>query len=326
MLVKAADEKAAEEKAAAETAVAKKKLGWCFLLGRLLFRREKAAAEKKAAEKEAAEKEAAAKEAAEAIGAHGWRQGSVLGGDVAASISEEYDGAWLVVLSQDCDVVHRSFDVEPKVELVVFRPLLPDASGNPQLTHGKNPRRLQLSARDGRIVEADIRERFLIDRNRLSRSKPDPDRRIDDPGVRQLTRWVAKRYIRSAFPDAFNARWERNKKKIERALKKHGKHASGVFLRLNRWDELQQGSPYELTVVVVCPKAVADDDALEADVAELPGALLEAFGECDGIDVADAKLSSETEFTLHHVRLYKRWEVDFRSYSGRPGGLVAPEE
>ncbi len=262
---------------------------------------------------------------AEEIGARGWRQGSVLPGEIAVSISPEYEGAWLVVLSQDCDVVHRSFDVEPEVELVIFRPV-PGAGSDPQLTHGKNPRRLQLIAADGTVVEADIRDRLRVDRKMLATKAPNADRNFNGAQVRQLARWVAKRYIRSAFPDVFNGRWEPNKKKIEKAFKKHGVNASGIFLRLSSWDELPPETSYKLIIVVVCEKDVADDGALEADVAELPGALHAAFDGCDGIDVVDAQLISEAEFTLHDAKIHKRWDVDFRSYSGRPGGPVAPDE
>lgn len=76
------------------------------------------------------------------ISANGWQQGSVLPdeltGEVRSSTGLETANPPLsVVLSQDCDLVHPSYETEPTVELIVGR--LVDAADN-NLRHGRNPR------------------------------------------------------------------------------------------------------------------------------------------------------------------------------------------
>jgi len=40
--------------------------------------------------------------------------------------------------------------------------------------------------------------------------------------------------------------------------------------------------------------------------------------------VEDHQLVSEAEFTLEDLRFFKRWDWDYRSLSGEPGGDVVP--
>jgi hypothetical protein len=77
--------------------------------------------------------------------------------------------------------------------------------------------------------------------------------------------------------------------------------------------------------VVVFPVTVAEDERREAVVAKLASTLWVALDSCEGVEVTDAKHIAENDFTLDDLHRYKRWEVDHRSHSGRPGGPISPE-
>ncbi len=254
---------------------------------------------------------------ADRIRAHGWKQGSIVDRELASKVQRSGGGECeFVLLSQDCDVVHRSLDVEPSVELIsMMRTLRDQADGG--YTHGKNPRVLHVEAQDDKLLVFSIHERYIVDRHLLAEHPPAGY--IGDGTTQMLTRWVAKRYVRSAFPDVFNDRIRGSDKRIGRALRAHGKGASGIFLQLSDWGELDDDQDYEITIVVVI-----HDDELEAEAANLASKLMQHMDACSGVSVKDVRCVGERDFTIYDLRTYKRWDFDSRSYSGRPGGEVVP--
>ena len=65
------------------------------------------------------------------------------------------------------------------------------------------------------------------------------------PKVRRLiAEWLAKRYIRAAFPTAFDQRWRATSRAWQTLLKKHSEWIQGVYLRLSTLDEFPEGTPY----------------------------------------------------------------------------------
>jgi hypothetical protein len=81
---------------------------------------------------------------AEQIKLKGWRQGSVVGFELALEIGVAASNNVLVVVSQDCDVVHASLEVEPHLELVgvtfaVRSPMRSTSESNPP--RGRSSRR-----------------------------------------------------------------------------------------------------------------------------------------------------------------------------------------
>ena len=52
--------------------------------------------------------------------------------------------------------------------------------------------------------------------------------------------------------------------------------------------------------------------------------IADALDACDGIEVVDHALGSEAAFTLDDLQYFQRWDWDYRSHSGEPGGEIAP--
>ena len=262
------------------------------------------------------------------ISTSGWQQGSVLPDQLAREIRlrtgvEDAEPAVLVVLTQDCDLVHPNYEIEPNVELIVGRPV-DDADNN--LRHGRNPRRLHLDV-DGtagpRVVAFSVHERLLVSRALLEDHAPHPSIRLRDEERRLLCEWVAKRYVRAAFPDEFNERARAAYKKIEKELKRDGEHVTGLFLMIEPDRELVAAEDYRVILRATARRETLTDVTVEQRLVRVANAIAIALGTCKGIVVEDHQLLSEAEFTLEDLRYFKRWDWDYRSHSGEPGGEIA---
>jgi hypothetical protein len=75
---------------------------------------------------------------------------------------------------------------------------------------------------------------------------------------------------------------------------------------------------------VAAAKETLAATAIEADLVRSTRLIADALGACDGIEVVDHALVSEAAFTLADLHYFRRWDWDYRSHSGEPGGEIAP--
>jgi hypothetical protein len=241
---------------------------------------------------------------------NGWRQGSVLRDCTVKELRLQDSGnrTRFVVISHDCDVTNSSLENEPRVELLRAEVIQPSEKLGLQ-EWGKNPRILDLQ-QGNEVWRFRIHERQFVDRQNLCNAVPD-EIGLSRDHVRSLANWVARRYVREAFPDKFNERVSRAVVGIRRQLKRYGDHLTAIYLQVSD-SELGDGVPYEITI---CGTMREDDyedtnrrmaaqsvlDALEAAVHK--------FGK-GGIVVRECVLKSEAEVTLADRRMLKRWDFD----------------
>ena len=116
------------------------------------------------------------------------------------------DDSLHILVSQDCDIAHQSYDVEPFIEfLIATRRRAADEDKG--LQWGKHPRRFQFSMQHQGIValyEINVNNRYRAPREMLLGGLPKG--RLNAKLTEAICRWVAKRYTRPAFPDEFNRR------------------------------------------------------------------------------------------------------------------------
>jgi hypothetical protein len=230
----------------------------------------------------------------------------------------------MLVLTQDCDLVHPSYEVEPSVELIAGCFL--DVADN-GLRHGRNPRRLhvEVDRESGPSVLAlSIHQRFVVPRAELEDQAPHESTRLGPEQRRLVCEWVAKRYVRAAFPDAFNSRVQAAHKKIEKALKRDGEHVTGLFLMIDPDDERVEGEDYRLILRVTARSEALAEEKTEVELVRVAQTIVSALESCGGVVVEEHQVLSEAQFTLEDLRFFKRWDWDYRSHSGEPGGDVAP--
>lgn len=141
-------------------------------------------------------------DAADCLRAEGWKQGCLIHPDNAeqittASIDFYNKGAsgdiWLVVLTQDCDLV-RCTDVEPFVEILAMQKL-PNIPSNP--IRGQSARCLNLSFEisfDTHWFACNIHDRFRIPKKSLCGLGCDTSLMVEENELRLLRQWLARRY------------------------------------------------------------------------------------------------------------------------------------
>jgi hypothetical protein len=251
-----------------------------------------------------------------------WRQGSVLPRQLMSpeSLPEGLEPeAKIVVLTHSCDVVQRSFELEPYVELLIARRV---ATIDGSKTKGKNPRRIQFPIEVNGVeeyYEICIHDKIRLDRKLLEGGSPDASCRISAGDIRRMGSWAGKRYHREAFPTEFNSRITQTaKKKFKKALQKHGAEIRGIFIALFPDTELAVGENYQVIVRLVAEREVMEDYRSEDTLLGLVGEMYEAFALCSGIEVIDLQIVSEAEFTLDDWRKTKVWDYDELSDADAP--------
>ena len=163
-----------------------------------------------------------------------WRQGHVLTADTVAALRlvPEANPVSLVVVvvSHDCDLAQDPSS-EPMVEVIVGRRV---ATANGNFTHGKNPRRLHVPAVDADAaicIELMATARRSIPKQDLAGHLPSATVLVDPAGRNTLQYWLAARYRRSAFPDAFDSYLMETgvARRMAKILEPLGSHIVAVF-------------------------------------------------------------------------------------------------
>ena len=253
----------------------------------------------------------------------GWRQGSVLPPSLFSAVKEatgldfKEGESFPVVISQDCDVVHRSYVEEPEVE-IIRAVLVPKADGN--FRYAKSARRLHLEAQIKGVpspVQFASLDKKSIKRPILEGDPPDTQVTLNDPETRLLAAWLAKRYRRDSFPDEFDGRLQRSGalEAMRRLLTRWGGNISGVFVLVRPDKELSPAERYELALWAIVPNELYGNasirSTLEDDFLVKLTAMLTTV---DGITLVDAMVVSDADFTLRDVRQTRRMDFDSLSY------------
>jgi len=243
------------------------------------------------------------------IEANGWKQGACLLVDestvvhtVTQCMQEQLPVGVYIVLSQDCDVLNFSLEKEPVVELIAVKQI---QQCNPELNTGKNPRRLHLDTNTNELfLEASPNNRYFISRAYLEFSSQSSIK-ITSRSLKILINWIAKRYKRPGFPDAFNRRIDsRLIKKIKRVLSNEAIDTLGLFIRLNSEKELPENQAYKLILKLVVPKDVYENEASLANIQEGFDQILNSLETVKGITILEGScVQSEDDITLYRVRL-----------------------
>lgn len=263
--------------------------------------------------------------------AHGWRQGVLLPTDFSdlqlktlnlqKPVSAE---DLLIIVSQDCDLVHPSFEEEPFFEILVAR-RIDEAQKDANKFHGKHPRRLQFDYQRSGIItsyEAWIPEKLNLDRRLLTRALTEYVSL--DPALLSVLRiWLGKRYNRPAFPSAFNDRVVPAQAKLTERLKKKGHLITAVLIDIDTMRELTADHPYTISLYLLMRNVDYEKEECRRDALAVLAAAKEAFLKCKGIELENAQITTEEDLKVSDMRRLKSW--DYANYlSRRPGHVSEP--
>ena len=256
------------------------------------------------------------------IAKRGWRQGAILGGALAKlatgyapSTVDVNRADWLVLTSHDCDIVNPDIAKEPVVEVLRMSVAAAEKLDRRQ-SWGRNPRALQLelgASETPIILSCGVHDRWTIPRTLLMRETP--AQCLPDKERRLVAEWLAKRYIRAAFPTAFDLRWRSKQKEWQQLLRKHSEWMQGVYLRLSTLDELSADAPYKCELILAVPhlkRRAADWASKRAEIEEEVGAFWNQFE--TGIECAGVEILGTDEITLSDIEPYQRFDADWVSF------------
>ena len=227
------------------------------------------------------------------------------------------DNDWLIVTSHDCDVVNDRLEKEPIVEILRAE-AVNRTSPDKQQAWGRNPRSMHLEVQDRVgtpvVLSLKVHERWTLARDLLCTEAP-----VHVIGLKErrlIAEWLAKRYIRAAFPTAFDDRWRTKMRDWTNILEKHSRWIQGVYLRLSTMNELDEADPYKVHLIVAAPTTAKKDvgwsstrDAIDRDI--------ETFWKqfAPGIECVGVEVLGTDQLTLADIELYQRFDADWVSFA-----------
>ena len=271
-----------------------------------------------------------------------WRQGDLLTQETAAKLTA-LNGAVdeahrVVVITHDCDLPNEG---ETSVEVIVADVV---NAPNPQLSYAKNPRRLhlgyELAGGQSVVVELRHAERRIVPKEEFEKhAARDGHASLPIDGKRALKQWLAARYGRPAFPNAFENRLRKavsKKNTVERQIGKilepEAKHLVGLFFDLGeqRSAEVAVDEPYALSISVVYDAIEGGAQARQSaeNVAgQLRGLFEQAYGQPDiateiALDACEAV--ADTSITLADLRRVDQWRLEYISLGDEEHGDFLP--
>jgi len=257
-----------------------------------------------------------------------WRQGHLLPPEALSLLGVSDEGTFAVVISHDCDLANDDLEEEPNVEVILGKMGDPSKSGN--LRWGKSPRHIHLEYthpdRDTLLLEFSINRKRTVAKRDLCRYDPQAYS-LTKAEREAFSRWLASRYRRSAFPDAFNdvLRLSRLGEKLENQLKKPGGEAVTAVL----FDvEERSGAEFRLSIVLL----YLDEDLYEK-VKAVAKSIQELFEKLNHevsvgrvkVVLEDCVTIWEGELTVKDFRKLQKWEKDHISLRSNPPGEMMGE-
>jgi len=265
-----------------------------------------------------------------------WRQGSVLVDKEAFAlglVESRKSDKRIVVISHDCDLPH---DAELKVEVIAGTVI---HKVDPMYARARNPRCLHLifSRLTGEEVSIQLchSDRKDVPKEKFAKSRClDRDLILDPDEKRGLKQWLAARYGRPAFPNAFEKRLRKQIKKksvenhIAQILEPVSTHLVGLFFDLGgeRARELPENEPYFLSVSVVYDATDGGQTARNA-AEKIAHDLTDLFHRSYGapeltkeIALEKCNAVADTHLTLADLRKVDQWRVEYISLRENPAG------
>lgn len=241
----------------------------------------------------------------------------------------DWQAVLCVIVSQSCDLANVR--AEPLVDCLPFAHL-PKVKGNEaQFQHGINPRRLIIEEA-GSLYTTE--QWHLLRLPKAAILAAEPQSQLCPDNLSTLCRWLGKRYPRAAFPDEFNQRLKAQDKALKALWKSpEAASASGVYLDCPDNEYIDIEAQYTLRIVVTykvqsSPGSFSAAPEVQQAADSFASRLDELLSAISGIEIADCAARPESHFTLHDLRLYRRWDLDDRSLSREqsspPSSVDAP--
>lgn len=269
-----------------------------------------------------------------------WRQGDLLTDEQAHAMGLVQSLGSIdcvVLISHDCDLAN---DSETFVEVIVGSLV---QAADPMLANARNPRRLHLEfvSQSGGDMCVELRH---VDRKQASKAllaksgSRHGNFLLPADEKRTLKQWLAARYGRPAFPNAFENRLRKplGKKSVEARIAKilapESSYLVALFFDLGEDTalELEDANPYFLSISVVYDATQGGPNArtsAEKVASELRTLFEQAYGTVDTateIALEACNAVADTFMTLADLRKVNQWRLEYISLGEDPAGDFLP--
>jgi len=150
-----------------------------------------------------------------------------------------------------------------------------------------------------------------------------------DLGLDRMLNWVAERFRTPTFPDNWNKRLSVKDKQLKKIWKSESfNQCSGLYLKIEPFKELSEDEDYEVWVYFCLPAEMSSADYRKFQKEsgpELRERLKSALTSIKNIKIKSIDWISEGEFTKRMEREYKRWILEYYSYSSSDEAEIPSE-
>lgn len=231
---------------------------------------------------------------------------------------EEQRAAYLIPVLNDCALVHGSFESEPYVQVTLCYP----CEKNKAFCNLKQPRTYHFPL----IINGEehyfecLSKLFLtIDRELLLKHTPDEKLVWPEFGLDKLLNWLADRFRQPTFPDEWNRRLHAKQGRFSSLWKseKFG-FCSGVYISISPFNEISPDDYYDVKVFILAPEEFEGKSYRlfnKEDAPEIVSRLKTILDSIPKLNVKAVDTISEDAFTKSMERHYKRWSLEYYSYS-----------
>jgi hypothetical protein len=249
----------------------------------------------------------------------GWRQGNILLPThiIPEDVSIDCDTQRVVLISHDCDLAQPS-EKEPYVEFIIANL---SAKENGSYYFAQNPRLLQFKIDLGNgcynILQLQHTDKYRVDKaSFLQNASKDNTMSLAPNQKIILAKWLAFRYNRAAFPDAFNNRLDRVQSKLKEILARADKYIIIVFFDMHDFIDIEKsaGDPYPLTISLVYDSKINTASEQSAEITRKIEELFEnSYGKkkiADEIALQECTAYPDTKFPFSNVRKMYEWRLE----------------
>lgn len=263
-----------------------------------------------------------------------WRQGSILEFEHAHQlglVTEESKNERIVVISHDCDIPS---DKETIVEVIKGHVV---TKSNSMYEGAKHQRTIHINYEvDGgasECIELEIKNKYSIDKELFSSIALNPNQSlsISLSEKRSLKQWLAARYGRPAYPNAFENRLKKTQRigKKDRSLEwiiadkisPVSQYIVGIFFDLGeeRNSELETNEPYYLSISIVYDiqkwgfDAKTKSEALSKEIKDFFHSVYGMPHEATEIALEECQAISSHQMTLSDLMKVDQWRVEYIS-------------
>ena len=162
-------------------------------------------------------------------------------------------------------------------------------------------------------ISCSVHDRWTVPRDLLL--KQPPAYHLEKKQRRLVAEWLAKRYIRAAFPSAFDSRWRTKQRNWRKILKRYSEWLQAVYMQISTLDELPERIPYVCDLLLAVPVEKRDAEHWHEKRTEIVRDFQNFWDQFKpDISLRDVDVRGTDEITLAEIESYQRFDADWVSF------------